>query len=55
LINKLTNRFYINDIESVENRILVFGTKDNLNKLAKSDHWFTDITIKSCSLLFTQV
>ncbi|KAF0773220.1 hypothetical protein FWK35_00004300 [Aphis craccivora] len=41
-----SNRF-IKDIESVENRILVFAaTKDNFDKLAKFDHWFTDRTIK---------
>ncbi|XP_022161380.1 uncharacterized protein LOC111027331 [Myzus persicae] len=47
--------FLINDIEPVESRILVFATKENLDLLSKSDHWFADGTFKSCPPLFTQV
>jgi len=48
-------QFLINDIEPVENRILVFATEKNLDLLAKSDHWFSDGTFKSCPPLFAQV
>jgi len=33
----------------------VFATKENLDLLSKSDHWFADGTFKSCPPLFTQV
>jgi hypothetical protein len=48
-------QFLINDIEPVENRILVFATKENLGLLSKSNNWFADGPFKSCHPLFAQV
>lgn len=45
-------QFLINDNEPVESRILEFSTKENLDLLTKSDHWFADGIFKSCSPLF---
>ncbi|KAK3933198.1 FLYWCH-type zinc finger-containing protein 1 [Frankliniella fusca] len=41
--------------DPVEDRIIVFATKDNLKKLGRSLTWFTDGTFMVCPSLFTQL
>ncbi len=43
------------DSGNVENRILVFTTKRNLELVLRSEHWYADGTFKTSPLLFTQL
>jgi len=43
------------DDEDVDERVIVFGTRRNINLLAKSHTWFLDGTFKTSPNIFTQI
>lgn len=48
-------KFLLYDSGPTENRLLIFGTRQNLMLLAKSKHWYADGTFKTVPLLFAQL
>ncbi|XP_043278365.1 uncharacterized protein [Venturia canescens] len=47
--------FLIWDKGAVEDRIIIFGTEENLDLLATAEHWFADGTFDACPTLFSQL
>jgi hypothetical protein len=47
--------FLLYDSGPAVNRILIFGTHENLNVLAQSPHWFLDGTFKTAPSIFFQL
>ena len=56
-ITKLSSgeEFLFYDSGNVEDRILIFATRRNLQLLTKSEHWYADGTFKASPLLFYQL
>lgn len=47
--------FLLYDKGQNEDRILIFGTDENLSLLATANHWFADGTFDACTTLFAQL
>ncbi|XP_043267660.1 uncharacterized protein [Venturia canescens] len=47
--------FLLYDKGAVENRMLIFGTQENLQLLASAEHWYADGTFDSCPSIFAQL
>lgn len=54
-VTEKNHDFLIYDKGAVDDRMLIFGTVENLRLLASAKHWFVDGTIGACSSLFSQL
>lgn len=54
-VTEKKHNFVIYDKGAVDDRMIVFGTEENLRLLAGAKHWLMDGTFGACSMLFGQL